>query len=125
MILTTHYMEEAENLCDYIIIMDHGLILREGTLNQLLDEDSNYKVVEFITENANIPEDLPVRDLPFEIRREPTGNKGYATLKNFETDLPLLLNYLKSENISLRNMECRRKTLDDLFVSLTGRNIDE
>jgi ABC-2 type transport system ATP-binding protein len=37
MILTTHYMEEAENLCDYIIIMDNGVILREGTLNQLLE----------------------------------------------------------------------------------------
>jgi ABC-2 type transport system ATP-binding protein len=38
MILTTHYMEEAENLCDYIIIMDNGIILREGTLHQLLDK---------------------------------------------------------------------------------------
>jgi ABC-2 type transport system ATP-binding protein len=36
MILTTHYMEEAEKLCDYIIIMDNGVILREGTLDQLL-----------------------------------------------------------------------------------------
>jgi ABC-2 type transport system ATP-binding protein len=38
MILTTHYMEEAEKLCDYIIIMDNGVILREGTLGQLLTE---------------------------------------------------------------------------------------
>jgi ABC-2 type transport system ATP-binding protein len=38
MILTTHYMEEAENLCDYIIIMDNGVILREGTLDNLLNE---------------------------------------------------------------------------------------
>jgi ABC-2 type transport system ATP-binding protein len=38
MILTTHYMEEAENLCDYIVIMHNGVILREGTLNQLLLE---------------------------------------------------------------------------------------
>jgi ABC-2 type transport system ATP-binding protein len=38
MILTTHYMEEAEKLCDYIIIMDNGVILREGTLDQLLTE---------------------------------------------------------------------------------------
>jgi ABC-2 type transport system ATP-binding protein len=38
MILTTHYMEEAENLCDYIVIMDNGVILREGTLNDLLQE---------------------------------------------------------------------------------------
>jgi ABC-2 type transport system ATP-binding protein len=41
MILTTHYMEEAENLCDYIVIMHNGVILREGTLNQLLREAKN------------------------------------------------------------------------------------
>jgi ABC-2 type transport system ATP-binding protein len=61
MILTTHYMEEAENLCDYIIIMDHGVVLKEGTMSQLLGDDKSGKI----------------------------------------------------------------KTLDDLFVSLTGRNIDE
>ena len=64
MILTTHYMEEAENLCDYIVIMDNGIILREGTLQQLLEE-------------------APSR------------------------------------------VEYREKTLDDLFVSLTGRKINE
>ncbi len=41
MILTTHYMEEAENLCDYIVIMHNGIILREGTLDQLLREAKN------------------------------------------------------------------------------------
>ncbi len=125
MILTTHYMEEAENLCDYIIILDNGKILKEGTLSQLLDEDTNQKVIEFTTEKGVLPEDAHGPDLPFSIRREPTGNKGYVTLTNFESDLPVFMSYLKSRNISLRNMECRRKTLDDLFVSLTGRKIDE
>jgi ABC-2 type transport system ATP-binding protein len=41
MILTTHYMEEAEKLCDYVVIMDNGLILREGTTTQLLTEARN------------------------------------------------------------------------------------
>jgi len=41
MILTTHYMEEAEKLCDYIVIMDNGIILREGTLPQLLEKQRN------------------------------------------------------------------------------------
>jgi ABC-2 type transport system ATP-binding protein len=40
LILTTHYMEEAESLCDHIIIIDEGKILREGTLDELLDEDT-------------------------------------------------------------------------------------
>ena len=125
MILTTHYMEEAENLCDYIIIMDQGKILREGTINQLLDEESNEKVIEFTSEEGFLPEDISSAGLPFTIRREPSGDKGFVTLSNFENDLPLFMTYLKSKNIGLRNMECRRKTLDDLFVSLTGRKINE
>ena len=51
MILTTHYMEEAENLCDYIVIMDNGVILKEGTLEQLLEDDTDEKVVEFTAEH--------------------------------------------------------------------------
>jgi ABC-2 type transport system ATP-binding protein len=125
MILTTHYMEEAEILCEYIIIMDQGKILREGTRAQLLEEDSNEKVIEFTAENGFIPEDIHTAGLPFTINREPSGEKGYVTLANFENDLPAFMTYLKSKNIILRNMECRRKTLDDLFVSLTGRKINE
>jgi len=125
MILTTHYMEEAENLCDYIIIMDQGKILREGTRYQLLEEDSNEKVIEFTSESGILPEDIHVTGLPFSIHRESSGEKGYVTLENFENDLPAFMTYLKSKNISLKHMECRRKTLDDLFVSLTGRKINE
>ena len=69
MILTTHYMEEAENLCDYIVIMDNGKILREGTIQQLLEEDTNEKVVEFTAENGFIPEDLHSTGLPFTIHQ--------------------------------------------------------
>ncbi|HPT20526.1 MAG TPA: ABC transporter ATP-binding protein [Bacteroidales bacterium] len=52
MVLTTHYMEEAEYLCDYIVIMDNGVILKEGTLNQLLEgADGNPKTLDdlFVT----------------------------------------------------------------------------
>jgi ABC-2 type transport system ATP-binding protein len=47
LILTTHYMEEAQHLCDYIIIIDKGKILAEGTLSDLLKEDEGEKVVEY------------------------------------------------------------------------------
>jgi ABC-2 type transport system ATP-binding protein len=125
MILTTHYMEEAEKLCDYIIIMDQGTILREGTIHQLLDEETNEKVIEFTSDNGIIPEDIQSTGLPFIIHRETGGERGYVTLSNFETDLPHFMAFLKAKNINLKHMECRRKTLDDLFVSLTGRKINE
>ena len=125
MILTTHYMEEAENLCDYIVIMDKGVILREGTLHQLLKEETTEKIVEFTTENKLIPEDFQSGDLPFTMHNGLSEEEGFVTLSNFETDLPAFMSYLKSRNITLKHMEFRRRTLDDLFVTLTGRKINE
>jgi ABC-2 type transport system ATP-binding protein len=125
MILTTHYMEEAENLCDYIVIMDNGVILKEGTLQQLLEEETNEKVVEFTAESGLKHEDINPAGLPFIIHPGETREKGIVTLTNFETELPVFMAYLKSRNITLKHMECHRKTLDDLFVALTGRKINE
>jgi len=125
MILTTHYMEEAEYLCDYIVIMDNGVILKEGTLQELLENETTDKVVEFTIENTPDIKGLISADSPFRILEGESKEKGYITLKNFETDLPAFMSYLKSQNIALKHMECRRKTLDDLFVSLTGRKINE
>jgi len=125
MILTTHYMEEAESLCEYIVIMDQGIILREGTVDQLLNEDSDEKIVEFTSEGGLLPENIGGDALPFRIQTNESREKGYVRLNSFDTDLPAFLNYMKSKNISLKHMECRRKTLDDLFVELTGRKINE
>jgi ABC-2 type transport system ATP-binding protein len=125
MILTTHYMEEAENLCDYIIIMDNGTILKEGTLQQLLEDETNEKIVEFTAEHAFTKEDVNSAASPFIIQQADNNEKGFVALSNFETELPAFMSYMKSRNITLKHMECRRKTLDDLFVSLTGRTINE
>jgi ABC-2 type transport system ATP-binding protein len=125
MILTTHYMEEAENLCDYIVIMDNGVILKEGTLQQLLEEDTNEKVVEFTAEKVFLYDELKSADQSFIVHQGETGEKGFVTLSDFETELPAFMAFMKSKNITIKHMECRRKTLDDLFVSLTGRKINE
>jgi len=125
MILTTHYMEEAENLCDYIIIMHNGVILKEGTMDQLIEEDNNEKVVEFTIENGLRADALNESGLPLTIHRDGNFDKGFVTISSFENDLPAFLSLLKSKNIILKHMECRRKTLDDLFIELTGRKINE
>jgi ABC-2 type transport system ATP-binding protein len=125
MILTTHYMEEAEILCDYIVIIDNGVILKEGTLDQLLEEDTAEKVVEFTAENPIKQEELNSSGSPFMIHQGESREKGSVTLTNFETELPAFMSFMKTKNITLKHMECRRKTLDDLFISLTGRKINE
>ncbi len=125
LILTTHYMEEAEQLCDYIIIIDKGRILKEGTLNQLLEEDRGQKVIEFDLEETDHSTEIFDSDAPFPIHWNNTRTKGVIALKQMETDLPVFLSYLKQKNLRLKNLECRRKTLDDLFISLTGRRLNE
>jgi ABC-2 type transport system ATP-binding protein len=125
MILTTHYMEEAENLCDFIIIIDKGVILKQGTLQQLLEDETSEKVVEFTAEKRFNHEAVNDPNSTFRIHPGENDEKGFVTLSDFETQLPAFMAYMKSKNISLKHMECRRRTLDDLFVSLTGRKIND
>jgi ABC-2 type transport system ATP-binding protein len=124
LILTTHYMEEAEQLCDYIIIIDSGKILREGTINQLLNEDHEQKFVEFTLEKPAEHADLWDAKNPFPIHWNEHRTGGTITLSEMNRDLPEFLNYLGQNNQRLQNIECRRRTLDDLFTSLTGRQLN-
>jgi ABC-2 type transport system ATP-binding protein len=105
--------------------MDNGVILKEGTLQQLLEEETDEKVVEFTAERAIVAEEINSSGLPFIIHPGETREKGFVTLTNFENELPAFMSFMKSKNITLKHMECHRKTLDDLFVSLTGRKINE
>jgi ABC-2 type transport system ATP-binding protein len=124
MILTTHYMEEAERLCDYIIIIDKGEILKEGTLDQMLNDEQGEKFVEFSLKNP--PGQLPAaHEFPSKISWSVEDRKGRFILGKVDSQLPLFFDYLKNNNLQLNDMECRRLTLDDLFTSLTGRHLDE
>ena len=123
LILTTHYMEEAEQLCDYIIIIDKGQILEEGTLQQLLDEDHSEKTIEFTLEETYQPLDILQSISAFPIQWDSNTRKGTIMLHQVETELPEFFNVLKQKNLHLKNLECRKRTLDDLFTSLTGRHL--
>jgi len=125
LILTTHYMEEAEQLCDYIIIIDHGKILKEGTLKQLLHEDKNNKIIEFTLEDNTSPEIIESGASSVQIQWNREQHRGTVQLSNLEKQLPEFLALLKEQNLGLKNMEWRRKTLDDLFIELTGRHLHE
>ena len=124
MVLTTHYMEEAEQLCDYIMIIDCGRVLTEGTMEQLLAEDTSEKVIEFTLDNAHPPVEELQRKIPFQINWD-AGGRGTIALSDIENQLPAFFEYLKGANTRLKNMECRRKTLDDLFTDMTGRRLHE
>ncbi len=125
MILTTHYMEEAEFLCDRIVIMDHGKFIAQGTLAELVTGYSEGEIIEFTLEQA-LPEDPQTRltgvksilwDMPLK--------RGKMTVDSISKTLPQFVQYLTDQHIALTELECRKMTLDDLFISMTGRKLYE
>jgi len=125
LILTTHYMEEAEQLCDNIIIIDHGRILKEGSLRELLHESNGENVIAFSFEDNHVSTLFMRADERFRITWDDVQKQGTAVLSSIENELPDFLNFLQAHNMRLKNLECKRKTLDDLFISLTGRHLHE
>ena len=125
LILTTHYMEEAEQLCDHIVIIDKGKILKKGSLAQLLNDDHHQKVIEFTLEGDRTPSHLLTPNAPFSIQWNAETGRGMVMLTQIETELPAFIHFLGQHNVRLSDLECRRKTLDDLFTSMTGRRLYE
>lgn len=125
LVLTTHYMEEAEQLCERIIIIDKGRILKQGTLDQLLKTDNDDKIIEFALDKPNPAIDRLGTPSGFQIQWDADKDKGVIVLKQIEKQLPEFLNFLNQNNLRLRHLECRRKTLDDLFTAMTGRRLHE
>jgi ABC-2 type transport system ATP-binding protein len=126
LILTTHYMEEAERLCDYIIIIDKGKILKQGTLEQLLEANgAKGKSFEFSIENPRMGLPALFNESRFQVRWENNNDKGSVILNQLENDLPEFMAFLNKAGIKIKNLEFRRKTLDDVFIALTGRHLNE
>ena len=125
MILTSHYMEEAEFLCDRIIIMDNGKILAQGTLDQLLIEKGCYEIIEF-----SLNETLENIDFLLESGFQKTTwdhrlGTGKLLVFDIVSQLPRFMAKLQENNLSLKSLECRKMTLDDLFIDMTGRHLNQ
>ncbi len=125
MILTTHYMDEAAYLCDKIIIMDSGKILAEGTLEQLLSKHKKGEVISFETNGPILPGQLPGGNKIIKSVIESAGNKGEVIIEDLVSYLPLFLEFIKNQNLVLTSLECRKMTLDDLFIAMTGRHLNQ
>lgn len=114
LILTTHYMEEAERLCDELVIMDHGRILAQGSPAELIERHVEPEVVEIRSTNgagAFEPQELPG------IRIERHGNSLYC----YGSDMTALLDRLGATGSA--RYQHRRSGLEDVFLRLTGREL--
>ncbi len=114
-VLTTHYMDEAEQLCDHLVIVDRGQIIAQGSPAQLLNEHFQHVFV-----------CLDRQALPPELAREfdKTPNDGDQIIiesQSVEDTLQTLIGH----NAQLSSLQVRNPTLDDLFLKLTGHNLRE
>jgi ABC-2 type transport system ATP-binding protein len=125
-VLTTHYMDEAERLCDRVAIVDYGKIIAQGSPNELVARLGGEHVVEFaLTDDGNRPavtaESFQGMDSVLSARAE---NDGYLlTVAEPHRAIPAILDELERQGRHLARLTTRHVSLEDVFVSLTGRHL--
>ncbi len=127
-LLTTHYMEEAEALCDRVAVVDHGLVLAEGTLEQL-KEDAGAVTVVTVRFEGELPADFAERTgltaHPSVTRVEAEGDQ----VRVFSTDPEGLLGQVVSQGaaqgLHVRDAAQLKPSLETVFLTLTGREYRE
>jgi ABC-2 type transport system ATP-binding protein len=122
-LITTHYMEEAEHLCDRVAIVDHGRVIAQGTPRALIASLGAEYVIEFaVREGVQLFDgDLAALSGVVSIEYDaPTWRLGAAEL---HTVMPALLVALENAGAPLTELRTHEPTLEDVFVSLTGRHL--
>jgi ABC-2 type transport system ATP-binding protein len=99
--------------------------LKEGTIDQLLKEGEDKKIVEFTLKNQHVNTVVFNHDCSFSISWDTSLQRGKLEMEDLEKELPQFLSFLKREGLILQDMVTRQLSLDDLFISLTGRHLDE
>lgn len=119
--LTTHYMREAEKLCDKIVIIDQGEVITQGSPDELIAKHFNEETIEISLPEGSQLEEENLKKLPgvnnFEYKKEEQAVILY-TEQAAQT-----IEQLMKNNSGIENLELRKPTLEDLFLKLTGRRI--
>src|SRR6267143_2413799 len=125
-LLTTHYMDEAERLCDRLAIVDHGVIIAEGSPADLIERLGGHHVVEFSVRGNSDGAAMNVgRALPgVESVRDDDGLFS-LNVREPHLTIPALLDALGKQGAELVHLTTRQASLEDVFVSLTGRHLRE
>jgi ABC-2 type transport system ATP-binding protein len=124
-VLTTHYMDEAERLCDQIAVMDHGRIIAAGSPRELIHSLGGEHVVEFALERraGSVVAPSELLDLPAVLAAHAEADAVVLTVAEPHRALPALLDRLEERGVELARLTTRHASLEDVFVSLTGRHL--
>ena len=123
-LLTTHYMEEAERLCDRVAIMDHGKVIALGTPRSLIASLGAEHVVEFaLADGAGGPSAAELAALPGVRAVRSGGDRTALTVGEVHRAVPALLALLERGGAELSLLATHHATLEDVFVALTGRQL--
>jgi len=119
--LTTHYMEEAEELADHIAIINHGRIIAEGTLEELLEEHGSGQVLTFSgIDKRCVPY---LREIGLEILSE---DRGQVDIRMKEKEQVLgILELIRGSGVQYKGVSVRGSDLEEVFLSLTGEKLKE
>ncbi|MBN2852077.1 MAG: ABC transporter ATP-binding protein [Clostridia bacterium] len=124
-IYTTHYMEEAETLCDQISIIDHGKILAEGTVDQLVKLVTDFEMlfVQVKNDESSILDGAGLSSIKG-IETVTIEENGFSITHSGHDDLlENIITELKKENLKVVKVESRMPNLEDVFLTLTGRKL--
>jgi ABC-2 type transport system ATP-binding protein len=121
-LLTTHYMDEAERLCDRVGVVDHGKAIALGTPRELIASLGGQEVIELTLAGATLDE-ARVSTVSG-VRAVRRVADGFAlTVEPLHVALPAVIDHLRAAGLQLERLATRHATLEDVFVALTGRGL--
>jgi ABC-2 type transport system ATP-binding protein len=121
-LLTTHYMEEAERLCDRVAVVDRGRVIALGAPRELIAGLGGEQVVEFELEGA-VPAIGTLAALPAVRGVRRSGAAFLASSSAGHVTASALFDLARTGALSVTHLTIRRATLEDVYVSLTGRQL--
>lgn len=122
-LLTTHYMDEADRLADGLVVMDGGKVIAEGTPNSLIAALEADSIVE-LQVNPDTPVDpADLQELPGVLTAKAEGTILTLSVTNSQVSLGEILHFLRTHGITLDALHTHRPTLEDVFVNMTGRHL--
>ena len=122
-LLTTHYMDEAERLCDRVAIVDHGKVIAHGTPRELIARLRGEHVLEFALMDNNALDENPLRTIDGVCAADRRDGTYRLQVEELHRAMPALLSELRRQGVQLAELRTHSATLEDVFVSLTGRRL--